>query len=143
MTVRPFVLASAFALAFAASAHAAAPDFSGNDPHWIKDPRSNCWAANPDPAPGETITWTGGCENRLLSGSGTLTWYVNGKPFGQDDGAFKNGELFGRGRLSFADGAVFVGDFPGKGTMTLPSGQKIEAQSIHEQAGWSIEQVHP
>jgi len=119
-----------------------APDLSGNDAHWIKDNSSNCWAANPDPSPGETIAWTGGCENNLLSGQGTLTWYINGKAVGRDEGTFRNGELSGHGHLSFADGASYEGDFPGKGTLTLPNGQKIQAESIHEAAGWSIEQSH-
>jgi hypothetical protein len=121
----------------------AAPDLSGNDTHWIKDSSSNCWAADPDPSPGESITWTGACENNLLSGQGTLTWYINGKAVGRDEGTFKNGELSGHGRLSFADGANYEGEFPGKGVLTLPNGQKIEAESIHEAAGWSIEQTHP
>jgi hypothetical protein len=119
------------------------PDLSGNNPNWIKDNGSNCWAANPDPSPGETISWTGGCENNLLSGTGTLTWYINGKAVGRDEGTFKNGELSGHGRLSFADGASYEGDFPGKGVLTLPNGQKIQAESIHEKAGWSIEQSLP
>ena len=120
-----------------------APDLSGKDTHWIKDNSSNCWAANPDPSPGESITWTGACENNLLSGQGTLTWYINGKAVGRDEGNFRNGELSGHGRLSFADGANYEGEFPGKGVLTLPNGQKIEAETIHEQAGWSIEQTHP
>ena len=120
-----------------------AADLSGNNPNWIKANGSNCWAANPDPSPGETITWTGACENNLLSGPGTLTWYINGKAVGRDEGTFRNGELYGHGRLSFADGANYEGDFPGKGILTLPNGQKIEAESIHEKAGWSIEQSLP
>lgn len=132
------------ALLFTGAAWAqSAPDLSGNNPNWIKDNSSNCWAANPDPSPGETISWTGGCENNLLSGAGTLTWYINGKAVGRDEGTFKNGELSGHGRLSFADGASYDGDFPGKGVLTLPNGQKIEAESIHEKAGWSIEQSLP
>ena len=131
-------------LLFAADAWAqTAPDLSGNNPNWIKDNGSNCWAANPDPSPGETITWTGGCEKNLLSGPGTLTWYIDGKAVGRDEGTFRNGELSGHGRLSFADGANYEGDFPGKGVVTLANGQKIEAESIHEKAGWSIEQSLP
>ena len=132
------------ALAVSSTAWAQAkPDLSGQDPHWIKANGADCWAANPDPAPGETVTWTGSCDSRLLSGAGTLTWYVNGKAVGRDEGTFKNGELSGHGKLSFGDGAYYEGDFPGKGVMTLPSGQKIPAESLHEQAGWSIEQIHP
>ena len=120
-----------------------APDFSGRDPHWIKDAAKNCWAANPDPEAGETITWTGACERGLLSGQGTLTWYVNGKQVGRDEGNFRNGELSGHGRIVFADGASFEGEFPGTGVLTLPNGQKMEARAIEETAGWSIETAPP
>jgi len=138
------IAALAVAVLFTTGAWAqTAPDLSGNDTHWIKDNGSNCWAANPDPSPGESISWTGACENNLLSGMGTLTWYINGKAVGRDEGNFRNGELSGHGRVSFADGASYEGEFPGKGVLTLPSGQKIEAESIHEMAGWSIEQSLP
>ncbi|HEY4265103.1 MAG TPA: hypothetical protein VGM72_07285 [Micropepsaceae bacterium] len=119
----------------------AAPDLSGSDPHWIKDAAKNCWAANPDPETGETITWTGTCEQGLLSGEGTLSWYVDGQPVGRDEGHFKNGQLSGHGRIVFGDGAHFEGEFPGQGVLTLPSGQEIAAQSVGEAAGWSIEQA--
>ncbi|HXJ00492.1 MAG TPA: hypothetical protein VNH44_04670 [Micropepsaceae bacterium] len=131
-----------FALFLASPAGAQiVPDLSGHDPHWIKDPAKDCWAANPDPEAGETVTWTGGCESGLLSGQGTLTWYINGRLVGRDEGSFKGGQLSGHGRISFADGANFEGEFPGRGILTLPSGQKVEAISINEAAGWSIEQA--
>jgi hypothetical protein len=126
-----------------AGAQSAAPDLSGRDPHWIKDAVSNCWAANPHPEPGETITWTGACQNGLINGPGTLTWYLNGKAEDRDEGNFARGELAGHGRVSFPDGAVFEGEFPGKGVITLPDGRKIDAETIKEAAGWSIEQAQP
>jgi hypothetical protein len=77
----------------------------------------------------------------LVTGEGTLTWYLNGRPVGSDQGRFKNGQLSGHGRITFADGANFEGEFPGRGVLTLPDGQKVQAQSIEEAAGWSIEQA--
>lgn len=127
----------------AATAQAPMPDLSGNDVHWIEDKAAQCWAANPDPAENETIAWTGGCENRLLSGEGTLTWYVNGTIVGRDIGTFKDGQLFGKGAIVFSDGARFDGEFPGLGILTAPDGRKFPAQSIQETAGWSVEQVNP
>ncbi|HEX3483860.1 MAG TPA: hypothetical protein VHT51_02300 [Micropepsaceae bacterium] len=130
----------ALLLATAAAAQPMA-DLSGRDPHWIRDPAKDCWAANPTPEQGETVTWTGECEGGLLNGQGTLTWYVNGKPFGRDEGNFKAGQLAGHGRIIFADGANFEGEFPGHGILTLPSGRTVEAVSINESSGWSIEQA--
>ena len=129
--------------ALPALAQTATPDLSGRDPHWIKDAAKNCWAADPDPQAGETVTWTGACLGGLVNGEGTLTWYLNGRLFGRDEGTFKNGEIFGHGRITRANGASFEGEFPGKGVITLPGGQKVEAVSIKESVGWSIEQAPP
>lgn len=128
-------------LAGAAAAQPATPDFSGNDPHWIEDKSAHCWAANPNPEMGKSITWTGACEGGLLTGMGTLTWYLNGRIDGRDEGEFKNGELSGHGRMYFGDGAFYEGEFPGEGVLTAPDGTKVRAQSIREAAGWSIEQI--
>ena len=122
---------------------AAIPDLSGKDPHWIQDPKTHCWAANPDPAENETITWTGGCQNNLLSGQGTLTWYLNGEVGGRDIGTFKDGQLTGRGAIEFSDGARYEGDFPGYGVLSTPSGRKFPAEAIDEDPGWSVRQANP
>ena len=58
---------------------------------------------------------------------------------GRDEGNFTRGELSGHGRISFADGAVFEGEFPGRGLLTLPNGDHVNAVSVKEMAGWSIE----
>ena len=118
---------------------AAQPDLSGRDPHWIRDTTSGCWAANPDPEPLESISWTGRCVEGLLSGPGTLSWFVDGKLVGRDEGNFVRGELSGHGKISFGDGAAFEGEFPGRGVLTLPNGDRVDAVSVKESAGWSIE----
>lgn len=134
-------------IAVAASASAQTdepkPDFSGNDPHWIEDTVAHCWAANPHPEGGETISWSGGCENRLLSGTGTLTWSQNGRITGRDEGTFKEGRLTGHGRIISADGTTYEGDFPGFGMLTLPDGRKVRAQTVREFTGWTIEAPVP
>ena len=124
-----------------ASPAIAQPDFSGRDAHWIKDEASGCWAANPDPEPLETITWSGQCTDMLLNGPGTLSWYLDGRLIGRDEGNFVRGELSGYGKISFADGAAFEGEFPGRGVLTLPNGKRVDAVSVKESAGWSIEQA--
>jgi hypothetical protein len=126
--------------AAAAYAQGAVPDLSGRDPHWIKDSASNCWAANPDPEPRETIAWKGACEAGLISGEGTLSWYIDGRLVGRDEGNFVRGELSGHGRIS-TSGGTFEGEFPGQGVLTLSDGRKIDAVSVKETAGWSIEQA--
>ena len=130
-------------LAAGASAQTPTPDLSGRDNHWIKDAEKNCWAANPTPEAGESVAWTGACENGLVTGEGTLTWSVRGKVVGRDTGTFKNGELSGHGRITQTGGASFEGEFPGKGVLILPNGKKLAAESIKEVYGWSIEQSAP
>jgi hypothetical protein len=119
------------------------PDFSGNDPHWIEDPVAQCWAANPHPQDGETVSWSGGCEGGLLSGQGTLTWMLGGRVTGRDQGTFRNGRLTGRGRIDAVDGTSYEGDFPGKGVLTLPDGRKVPARTVRDSSGWSIEEPIP
>ena len=115
------------------------PDLSGNDPHWIEDTVSGCWAANPHPEGNETISWSGACEDGLLSGQGTLTWSQNGRVTGRDEGTFKEGRLTGHGRIVSSDGTIYDGEFPGTGVLTLPDGQKVRAQAVREFTGWTIE----
>lgn len=132
---------TAFCAAIAATTAIAQPDFSGRDPHWIRDEASGCWAANPDPEPLETITWSGQCSEMLLSGQGILSWYLDGRLVGRDEGNFVRGELSGHGKITFANGASYEGDFPGRGVMTLPDGNRVDAVSVKESAGWSVEQA--
>jgi len=139
--MRIFRIFACVCAVLAASPAIAQPDLSGRDPHWIRDEASRCWAANPDPEPLETISWSGGCVDMLLSGTGTLSWYLDGRLIGRDEGNFVRGELSGHGKISFADGATFEGEFPGRGVLTLPSGNRIDAVSVKESAGWSIEQA--
>ena len=119
------------------------PDLSGNDPHWIQDLGSQCWAANPNPQGNETISWSGACENGLLSGPGVLTWRQDGRITARDEGTFKDGRLTGKGRISMADGTTYEGDFPGLGVLTLPDGRKVRAQTVRELTGWTIEAPVP
>jgi hypothetical protein len=141
MTMKAYHLAILACTTMAVTAAVAQPDFSGRDPHWIKDNATGCWAANPDPEPLESITWSGQCTDMLLSGPGILTWYLDGKPIGRDEGNFARGELSGRGKITFGDGASFEGEFPGRGVLTLLNGNRIDALSVKETAGWSIEQA--
>lgn len=140
-SMRTGLCVTMIALAVASTGQAAEPrpDLSGNDPHWIEDTVTHCWAANPNPEGGETISWSGACADGLLSGPGTLTWTQNGRVTGRDEGSFKEGRLTGHGRIISSDGTTYDGEFPGTGVLTLPNGQTVRAQAVRESTGWTIE----
>jgi hypothetical protein len=78
---------------------------------WIADPRTGCQVWNDSPVPSESITWSGGCNNRLAQGAGVLQWFENGKPASRYEGEFREGKLNGRGTYVYADGARYEGSF--------------------------------
>ena len=41
--------------------------------------RPGCYVWNPNPHPGETVTWTAVCANGFAQGTGTLTWLFAGR----------------------------------------------------------------
>ena len=73
-----------------------------------------CYFWNPNPQPGETVTWTGDCSNGLASGVGTREWrYRNAD--GQavssgETGQFQNGKMGdGYWTIRTTDGDVYEG----------------------------------
>lgn len=130
--------------AVSAGAQLLKPDFDSPEKYWIEDKAKHCWAANPEPQQGETVTWSGAaCDGAVIGGDGVLTWFLDGKVIGKDSGTFRNGMLWGQGRLDFADGAFYVGAFPGVGTITLSDGRQFPARSVSEKTGWSIVEAAP
>ena len=73
------------------------PDFSGNNPHWLEDPNSQCWVydGNPSSPQGLGITWSGNCLSHLAEGEGTLSYLINGNLIETDTGLFKRGVELG------------------------------------------------
>ena len=41
--------------------------------------RPGCYVWNPNPQPGETVTWTAACADGFAQGTGTLTWLFSGR----------------------------------------------------------------
>ena len=120
-----------------------APDLSGNDSHWIRDPDSGCVAANPAPVEGESISWSGPCVDGLIAGRGTLTWYEGGRIKAHDVGVFARGALTGHGLIEHIDGTRYEGDFPGEGTLSFPDGTMFRARTLWNGYGWAIEALVP
>ena len=90
--------------------------------------RPLCYVWNPNPQPGETVTWTAECAGGLVQGTGTLRWVsagqwqtntthmVDGKPDGHTiirdgdgwviEGSYLNGQRHGDWVLRHANGSI-------------------------------------
>lgn len=117
--------------------------------HWIADTSNGCKVWSPEPvAEGITARWSGGCENGLAQGPGTVRWMSNNKQVAELTGAMEQGKMRGRttgveepgnrfdgmfidslpegeGKASFADGTTYSGIWHrgrqlGYGIMTFP-----------------------
>ena len=121
---------------------------------WMADARRGCKVWNPQPEPGETVEWSGGCTDGLASGPGVTRWLENGLvtertegtrvaghlqgpgvtelPNGDRfEGAFKDDRKDGRGSYVAADGMSYVGEFrndqfEGFGVLTDTKGNRYE-----------------
>ena len=100
---------------------------------WIADKQNGCKVWNEQPAPGESITWTGGCEGGKANGKGILQLYKNNKKESKNEGEFKDGKMNGHGTKTFPDGTIYKGEFKegnrnGHGTVNFPDGTIYEGE---------------
>jgi hypothetical protein len=98
--------------------------------------KKGCLVWNPDPKPGEVITWTGACQGGYANGNGVLT-YSSRKETETTRGTLKNGMIEGHavvdGKHTSAcnncivhyDG-MFKFHNPIKGVATLGNGRKVQ-----------------
>lgn len=111
-----------------------APDLmaSPGNPGWSVDARSGCWIWNPNPQPGEVVTWTAGCgSDGRASGSGNLEWRHDGK-VERYSGEYRDGKRHGRGVHTWVDGGRYEGEFRdgkqhGRGVRTW-NGERYEGE---------------
>src|SRR5438445_12536098 len=99
---------------------------------WIADSKG-CKAWNPNPKPNESITWSGTCNSGFVSGDGTLTWLLDGKPNGTNTGTFQDGKQTGSGASASPNGERYEGEYQngrrhGIGVLNLANGQRYEGQ---------------
>lgn len=109
------------------------PASAQTPPGWIADGKTGCRVWNGSPETGETITWTGGCQNNLAQGLGVLQWFKDGKPNGRYEGEYRAGKPNGRGVLTLAGGARYEGEFrdgkkSGQGVATSVNGSRFEGE---------------
>jgi len=81
---------------------AAAQTLARAEPGWIADARTGCRIWNAEPKPNQSVSWSGGCQNRLAQGRGVLQWFVNGRPDDRYEGDLVAGKYDGQGRYVWA-----------------------------------------
>jgi len=77
-------------------------------PNWIVAENQPCQKFNPNPVPGETYTWSGGCVDGKVSGKGRLVFQ------------------FPDGGQTVYEGSMRAGKEHGQGTAVMPGGVRYE-----------------
>ncbi len=98
---------------------------------WILDGKAKCKVWNIDPRPNETVSWSGACVDGYASGTGTNTWYQDGKEVERYEGVMFKGRPHGKGSVTWANGARYEGDFVygkphGRGTYAWANGGRYD-----------------
>lgn len=102
-------------------------------PDWFADPATGCKVWDATPVLGESISWTGGCDNGLAEGHGTLQWFEHGKPTARYEGGYRAGKMNGRGVFRMANGDQYDGefkddDFNGLGVYSWANGDRYDGK---------------
>ncbi|MGB6055619.1 MAG: hypothetical protein WBG17_10305 [Burkholderiaceae bacterium] len=101
---------------------------------WVLD-QNGCKLWNPNPLPGETITWSGACEDGYAEGDGVAQWFVDGVPGSSYTGSTRAGKSHGRGFSKYRNGNSYEGDFvdgkaDGKGVFIWADGARYEGDYV-------------
>ena len=95
---------------------------------------TTCTTPNPYPQPSETASWTGGCKNGKIDGTGKLTWrFLRRGEWAEQhtEGTLVNGLFNGPGRTVSPGEYVYEGNYKdhkhhGLGTLIRDNGWKYE-----------------
>lgn len=105
-------------------------------PGWTVDARNGCWVWNPNPQPGEAVTWSGRCPRGPAEGNGRGEWRWTAEGRAQVEtfsGALRNGRLEGRGVVTWPNGNRYDGEWRdgrqhGRGVLTGPNGNRYDGE---------------
>ncbi len=126
-------LAAAVVLAIAARSASCA-----EAPATITRDARGCGVVNLNPKAGESITWSGACQDGLAEGSGLLQWR-QGETLGASySGRLSAGKQTGQGIETFTSGDRYEGNFvdgrrSGHGVFTWPGGLRYEGDFVDGQ----------
>ena len=105
------------------------------DPGWVADSKSGCKLWNEEPRSGQSVVWSGGCQDGLASGSGVVTWSVNGVPGDKYSGDIDHGKENGHGTKTWADGTIYEGEWR-DGKRYGHGAQTWAATGVHFDGAW-------
>jgi hypothetical protein len=71
---------------------------------WIADRATGCRIWNPNPATGESASWSGACRNGYAEGAGVVQWFRSGQPYERDEGSWNAGRQGGQAVQVWATG---------------------------------------
>jgi hypothetical protein len=105
-------------------------------PGWTVDATNGCWVWHPNPKPGETVRWYGGCPRGPAEGQGRgeSRWAENGaERVLTYVGTRRAGREEGRGVVTSADGSRYDGEWRdgrphGRGVLVLTNGFRHEGE---------------
>ena len=109
---------------------------SDDSAHFLADAHG-CKVHNRRPVPGETVTWSGSCQQGFADGPGVVQWLApDGTPGSRLEANFVHGIAQGRGKLAAASGTVYQGEFldgvpHGQGEMQWPNGDRYVGDWSH------------
>ena len=116
---------------------------------WMEISRQpGCYVWNPNPQPGETVTWTGNCDGGLAQGAGTLTWVSDGNRE-TNTGRLHDGRWDGHVVVRLAngnvgEGAAVDGRQTGRWVWRYPNGDVHEGPVVDGQrnGSWVIRRAN-
>lgn len=100
---------------------------------WIAD-ANGCKVWNQYPKPGESVSWSGACDNGIANGNGVMQWFKDGQLGSKYEGYLVDGKRAGKGVVFWKDGNRYEGDFvdgklAGKGFYVTQNGNRYEVNS--------------
>ena len=79
-------------------------------PNWILAENQPCQLYNPEPRAGETVTWSGGCENGKAAGEGRQVWRTS-KGTAYLEGRMRDGYVYGTAIVTYFSGRRYACQF--------------------------------
>lgn len=109
------------------------------DEKYILD-QNGCRIVNPFPRAEESATWTGGCKDGLVDGTGVLQWFQSGVADEKYEGEMRRGYAEGTGTQSQTDGGRYEGEW--KESRQEGEGTYFSADGSVYKGGWKNGKPH-